>query len=160
MGNANNAAPMDSRKVMTGKDGRIYLEVDGVSQFYAECDAFNVVMNVSNVDIQPIGHIMQFAVNTGVNYAITLSEMVVRDDFIALPIQDAIAKGKMPTFTFQAGAERWDGEEQLVTLRRCTPDGTVGILNLTPGEVIKREMSFRINDIPEWIKRLPYDLSE
>ena len=153
----NNAAVLDTRKLMTGKDGRVFLEFDGVQYFYAEVDTFNVNMNVTNVDVQPVGSILQFAVNTGVSYVVTMSEMVVRDDLIAQPIQEKIAEGKMPTFTFQAGADRWDGQEQRVVLRNCTPDGTIGILNLVPGEVIKREMSFRINDIPEWLKTLTYE---
>lgn len=153
----NNASVLDTRKLMTGKDGRVFLEFGDEQYFYAEVETFNLVMNVINVDVQPVGSIIQFAVNTGVNYALTMSEMVVRDDLIAQPIQKKIAEGKMPTFTFQAGAERWDGQEQRVVLRNCTPDGTVGILNLTPGEVIKREMSFRVNDIPEWLKTLSYE---
>lgn len=153
----NQAAVLDTRKLMTGKDGRVFIELDGVQYFYAEVDTFNVVMNVTNVDVQPVGSILQFAVNTGVSYSVTMSEMVVRDDLVAQPIQQKIAEGKMPTFTFQAGAERWDGQEQRVVLRNCTPDGTVGLLNLTPGEVIKREMSFRVNDIPEWLKTLTYE---
>lgn len=153
----NQAAVLDTRKLMTGKDGRVFIELDGVQYFYAEVDTFNVVMNVMNTDVQPVGSILVFAVNTGVSYAVTMSEMVVRDDLIAQPIQQKIAEGKMPTFTFQAGAERWDGQEQRVVLRNCTPDGTVGILNLTPGEVIKREMSFRVNDLPDWLKTLSYE---
>lgn len=152
----NKASILDTRKLMTGKDGRVFLELDGAQYFYAEVETFNVMMNVTNVDVQPVGSILQYAVNTGVNYTVQLSEMVVRDELIAQPIQQKIAEGKMPTFTFQAGAERWDGQEQRVVLRNCTPDGSIGILNLTPGEVIKREMSFRVNDIPEWLKTLTY----
>lgn len=152
----NNASVLDTRKLMTGKDGRVFLDFDGEQFFYAEMESFNVVMNVTNTDVQPVGSILQYAVNTGVNYSITASEMVVRDDLMAQRIQQKVAEGKMPTFTFQAGAERWDGQEQRVVLRNCTPDGTIGILNLTPGEVIKREMSFRVNDIPEWLKTLTY----
>lgn len=153
----NNAAVLDTRKLMTGKDARVFLDFDDEQFFYAEVETFNLVMNVTNVDVQPVGSILQFAVNTGVNYAITLSEMVVRDDLLAQRIQKKVAEGKMPTFTFQAGAERWDGQEQRVVVRNCTPDGTVGIMNLVPGEVIKREMSFRVNDIPEWLKTLTYE---
>lgn len=153
----NNASVLDTRKLMTGKDGRVFLEFDDEQYFYAEVETFNLTMNVTNVDVQPVGSILQYAVNTGVNYAITVSEMVVRDDLLAQPIQKKIAEGKMPTFTFQAGAERWDGQEQRVVVRRCTPDGTIGLLNLVPGEVIKREMSFRVNDIPEWLKTLTYE---
>ena len=152
----NNASILDTRKLMTGKDGRVFLDFDGEQFFYAEVDTFNLTMNVTNTDVQPVGSILVYAVNTGVSYNITLSEMVVRDDLLAQRIQQKIAEGKMPTFTFQAGAERWDGQEQRVVIRNCTPDGTVGLLNLVPGEVIKREMSFRVNDIPEWLKTLSY----
>lgn len=153
----NNASILDTRKLMTGKDGRVFLELDGEQFFYAEVESFNVVMNVTNTDVQPVGSILQYAVNTGVNYSVTLSEMVVRDDLIAQPIQQKIKEGKMPTFTFQAGAERWDGQEQRVVLRRCTPDGSIDLLNLVPGEVIKRAMSFRVNDIPDWLTTLTYE---
>ena len=153
----NKASVLDTRKLMTGKDGRVFLEFDGEQFFYAEVESFNVTMNVTNVDVQPVGSILQYAVNTGVNYAVTLSEMVVRDDLIAQPIQQKIAEGKMPTFTFQAGAERWDGQEQRLVFRNCTPDGEFTLLNLTPGEIIKRNQTYRINSIPEWLKKLSYE---
>lgn len=153
----NNASILDTRKLMTGKDGRVFIEFDNEQIFFAEVETLNVVMNVTNTDVQPVGSILQYAVNTGVSYAVNLSEMVVRDDLITLPIQEKIKEGKMPTFTFQAGAERWDGQEQRLVLRRCTPDGSMDLLNLTPGEVIKRAMSFRVNDIPEWLKSLKYE---
>lgn len=153
----NNASILDTRKLMTGKDARVFLEIDGVQYFYAECEQFQVNMSVQNTDVQPIGSILQYAVNTGVSYSVTLSEMVVRDDILALPIQEKIAQGKMPTFTFQAGAERWDGQEQRVVLRNCTPDGTIDLLNIQPGDIIKRAMSFRVNDLPDWLKTLKYE---
>ena len=153
----NNASILDTRKLMTGKDARVFMELDGVQYFFAEVESFNLTMSVTNTDVQPIGSILQFAVGTGVNYAVSLTEMVVRDDLTMMPIQKAIREGKIPTFTFQAGAERWDGQEQRVVIRRCTPDGSIELLNLVPGEVIKRAMSFRVNDIPEWLKTLTYE---
>lgn len=152
----NDAAILDTRKLMTGKDGRIFAEIDGVQTFLAEVDQFTVNMNVTNVDAQPVGSILVFAVNSGVAFSLTFSEMVVRDDLIMGPLLDKIREGKMPTYTFQGGAERWDGQEQRLTLRNCTPDGEFNLLNLTPGEIIKRNQSYRINSIPEWLKKLAY----
>ena len=152
----NDAFILDTRKLMSGKDARVFMELDGVQYFFSEVESFNLVMNVTNTDVQPIGSILQFAVGTGVNYYVTLSEMVVRDELTMMPIQNAIRAGKIPTFTFQAGAERWDGQEQRAVIRNCTPDGSIDLLNLVPGEIIKRNMSFRVNDIPEWIKTLTY----
>lgn len=149
---------MDAKKVMTGSDARIYLQnPSGTNEFYAEAESFVVQMNVENVDVQPLGTKLKYAITSAVSFTIQISEMVVRDDFIAGPMQKSIAQGITPSFTFQAGAERWDGELQKVTLKECVPDGTVDLLNVKPGEVIKREMSFRINDFPDWMKMLNYD---
>lgn len=153
----NDASVLDTRKLMTGKDGRLFVEVNGEQIFLAEIDQFSVSQNTTNVDAQPVGSILVYAVNSGVSYSITMSEMVVRDDLIMEPLIESIRAGKMPTFNFQGGAERWDGQEQRMTFRNCTPDGEFTILNLTPGEIIKRNMSFRINSIPEWLSALSYE---
>lgn len=153
----NEASVLDTRKLMTGKDGRLFVEIDGESTFLAEVDQFTVNMSVTNVDAQPVGSILVYAVNTGVSFNITLSEMVVRDDLIMKPLVEAIRAGKMPTYNFQGGAERWDGQEQRMTFRNCTPDGEFNLLNLTPGEIIKRNQSYRINSIPEWLNELSYE---
>lgn len=152
----NEAAVLDTRKLMTGKDGRLFVEIDGTQTFLAEVDSFTVSMNVANTDAQPVGSIVVFAVNTGVSFSITLSEMVVRDDLIMGPLVEAIRNGKMPTYNFQGGAERWDGQEQRMVFRNCTPDGEFSLLNLTPGEIIKRNQTYRINSVPEWLKKLSY----
>lgn len=153
----NDASVLDTRKLMTGKDGRLFVEIDGEQTFLAEVDSFTVSMNVANVDAQPVGSIVVYAVNTGVSFSITLSEMVVRDDLIMEPLIAAIRAGKMPTYNFQGGAERWDGQEQRMVFRNCTPDGEFSLLNLTPGEIIKRNQTYRINSIPEWLKTLAYN---
>lgn len=153
----NEASVLDTRKLMTGKDGRVFVEIDGEQTFLAEVDQYTVNMNVTNVDAQPVGSIVQYAVNTGVAFTISFSEMVVRDDLIMYPLIEAIRAGKMPTFNFQGGSERWDGQEQRMTFRNCTPDGEFNLLNLTPGEIIKRTQNYRINSVPEWIKKLAYE---
>lgn len=153
----NDRAVLDTRQLMTGKDGRVFLEVDGEQVFLAEVDSFALNMNITNIDVQPIGSILIFGVNSGVSFSVSLSEMVVRDDLIMEPILNKISEGKMPTFNFQGGAERWDGQEQRVMVRNCTPDGEFNLLNLVPGEVIKRAQSYRVNSIPQWLKTLAYE---
>ena len=153
----NEASVLDTRKLMTGKDGRLFVEIDGEQTFLAEVDQFTVNMNVTNVDAQPVGSIVVYAVNSGVSFSLTLSEMVVRDDLIMEPLVESIRAGKMPTYNFQGGAERWDGQEQRMTFRNCTPDGEFNLLNLTPGEIVKRSQNYRINSVPEWIKKLAYE---
>ena len=150
----NQQAVLDTRKLMTGKDGRLFINIDGVDQFFAEVDSFQVQMSVTNTDYQPVGSILTFAVNTGVSFTLTFSEAVIRDDLIMAPLIKAIQNGKMPTYDFQGATERWDGGEQRIVFNRCTPDGTIDLMNLTPGEIIKRQHSYRINSIPNFLKEL------
>lgn len=151
---ANEQAVLDTRKLMTGKDGRLFVNINGVDVFFAEVDTFQVQMNVNNVDYQPVGSIVTFAVNSGVSFSLTFTEAVIRDDLIMSTLLDAVASGKMPTWDFQGALERFDGGEQRMTFNNCTPDGTVDLMNLTPGEVVKRAFSFRINSVPRLLKEL------
>ena len=156
MANAN-IQTLDTRKLMTGKDGRLFINVDGVDYFYAEVDTFQVQMNVSNTDYQPVGSILVYAVNTGVSFSLSFSEAVVRDDLVIAPLLKAIKEGKMPTYDFQGALERSDGAEQRYLFNNCVPDGTFDIMNLTPGDIIKRASSFRINSVPDAVKELFYE---
>lgn len=149
---ANN--PLDVRNLMTGKDGRMYVNVDGVDIFLAEVDTFNVQMNVANTDYQPVGSILSYAVPTGVTFTLSFTEAVIRDDVIMAPLLKAIKAGKIPTYDFSGATERSDGGEQRLTFNNCTPDGAFDLMNLQPGDIIKRQQSFRINSIPEYIKSL------
>lgn len=150
----NNQSLLDVRQLMTGKDGRLYVNVDGVDIFLAEVDTYQVQMNVANTDYQPVGSIVSYAVPTGVSFNLTFSEAVIRDDVIMAPLLKAIKNGKVPTFDFSGATERADGGEQRLTFNNCTPDGSFDLMNLQPGDIIKRQQSFRINSIPEYIKQL------
>lgn len=150
----NNQAPLDTRKLMTGKDGRLFINIDGVDIFFAEVDTFQVQMSVANTDYQPVGSINVYAVNTGVSFTLTFSEAVIRDDLMMADLLKAIEEGKMPTWDFQGANERWDGQGERMTFKNCTPDGTIDLMNLTPGEIIKRAWSFRINSTPKLLQAL------
>lgn len=146
---------LDTRQLMTGKDGKCFIEIEGKNYFLAEVDSFSVNMSVNNVDVQPVGSIIVGAVPTGVTFNITFSEMVIRDDLIMGPLIDAIKSGFVPSFIFQMSNQRpTDGSEQRITLRDCTPDGEFNLMNLVPGEVIKRNQSYRVNRVPEWLSKL------
>lgn len=152
----NDASILDTRKLMTGKDGKLFVEIDGEFYFLAEVDQFTVNMSATNADAQPVGSILVYAVNTGVSFNLSMSEMVVRDDLIMEPLIKAISEGKMPTYNFQGSAERWDGQMQKMTFRNCIPDGEFTLMNLTPGEIIKRTQTYRLNSIPEYVNKLAY----
>lgn len=149
---ANNT--LNTTELMTGKDGRLFVECNGRNVFLAEINSYSVNMNVNTAEKQPVGSILVHRIPTGVTFDLTYTEMVVRDDVIMEPMLAAIQEGKIPVYNFQGLATKPDGQEQRITFNNAVPNGTFGLQTLTPGEVIEREQSFALNEIPKFISSL------
>lgn len=145
---------LNTTELMTGKDGRLFVEFNGKNVFLAEINTFAVNMNVNTTEKQPVGSILVHRVPTGVTFDLTYTEMVVRDDLIMEPLLAAIHEGKIPVYNFQGVTEKPDGQEQRIAFNNAVPNGTFGLQALTPGEVVEREHSFALNSIPEFISSL------
>ena len=65
-----------------------------------------------------------------------------------------IRKGYFPSFDFQGKLRRRDGQVERIVYRNCVPDGTIDLQNVSPGEIIKRQWAFRVNDTPEMLKKI------
>ena len=150
-----NEKTLDPRKVMTGHDGKLYITVGGKSQFMANVDTFQAQINFSNTDFQPVGDLQVYAIPISFTCTLTYTEAVISDDLVMAPILDALAKGIVPTFDFRGTLDRpYDGQGQELVYGNCIPDGAFDIQNLTPGEVIKRSTSYRVNSIPKFLQKL------
>lgn len=145
---------LNTQELMTGKDGRLFVEFNGVNVFLAEINTYSVNMNVNTTEKQPVGSVLVHRIPTGVTYDLTFTEMVIRDDLIMEPLLAAINEGQIPTYNFQGVAYKPDGQEQRLAFNNAVPNGTFGLQTLTPGEVIEREQSFALNSIPQYIKSL------
>lgn len=145
---------LNTTELMTGKDGRLFVEFNGKNVFLAEINTFAVNMNVNTTEKQPVGSILVHRIPTGVTFDLTYTEMVIRDDLIMEPLLKAIKEGQLPVYNFQGVAYKPDGQEQRLALNNAVPNGTFGLQSLTPGEVIEREQSFALNSIPEFISSL------
>lgn len=145
---------LNTTELMTGKDGRLFVEFEGKNVFLAEINTFSVNMNVNTTEKQPVGSILVHRIPTGVTFDLTYTEMVVRDDLIIEPLLASIKNGQIPTYNFQGVTEKPDGQEQRIAFNNAVPNGTFGLQSLTPGEVIEREHSFALNSIPEFISSL------
>ncbi len=152
MRNSNNT--LDTRELMTGKDGRLFVQAGKVMVFLAEINTYSVTMNVNTVEKQPVGSILVHRIPTGVTFDLTFTEMVVRDDLIMEPLLKAINEGNLPDYNFQGAAIKPDGTEQRISFNNAIPNGSFGLQSLTPGEVIEREQSFALNKIPQFIDSL------
>lgn len=145
---------LNTTELMTGKDGRLFVEFNGTNVFLAEINTYSVNMNVNTAEKQPVGSILVHRIPTGVTFDLTYTEMVIRDDLIMEPLLDAIQNGQLPVYNFQGVAYKPDGQEQRIAFNNAVPNGTFGLQSLTPGEVIEREQSFALNQIPEFISSL------
>lgn len=145
---------LNTTELMTGKDGRLFVEYNGTNVFLAEINTYSVNMNVNTSEKQPVGSILVHRIPTGVTFDLTFTEMVIRDDLIMEPLLEAIQNGQIPTYNFQGVAYKPDGQEQRLAFNNAVPNGQFGLQTLTPGEVIEREQSFALNDIPQFISSL------
>lgn len=145
---------LNTTELMTGKDGRLFVEFNGTNVFLAEINTYSVNMNVNTAEKQPVGSILVHRIPTGVTFDLTYTEMVIRDDLIMEPLLEAIHNGVIPVYNFQGVAYKPDGQEQRIAFNNAVPNGTFGLQNLTPGEVIEREQSFALNSIPQFISSL------
>lgn len=149
-----NKQTLDTREIMNGTDGCLFIEFDGVNIPLLEIENYSISMNVNTVDRQFVGDPTIKAIPTGVSYTLTVTETVVRDDVIMEPMLAAIASGKFPHYNFQSKSEKPDGQEQRFALNDVVPSGEFGLQNITPGELVSRPMNFRINNPPKFLSAL------
>ena len=145
---------LNTTELMTGKDGRLFVEFNGMNVFLAEINTYSVNMNVNTAEKQPVGSILVHRIPTGVTFDLTYTEMVIRDDLIMEPLLAAIQNGQIPVYNFQGVAYKPDGQEQRIAFNNAVPNGAFGLQSLTPGEVIEREQSFALNALPEFISSI------
>lgn len=152
---AGNNSTLDTTELMTGKDGKLFVEVNGVNTFLAEINEFKVAMNVNTAEYQGVGSILVGTVPTGVTFDLTYTEAVIRDDVIMAPLLNAIQNGYLPVYNFQGVNTKPDGSsEGRIAFNNAVPNGTIDLMNLIPGDVIKRANSFRLNSIPKMISEM------
>ena len=149
----NQQSILDINKVITGKDGQLFLTLsDKTNMFLGEVDTFQAQLSVTKTEYQPVGSTLSYAVTTGYSVTLTMTEVVIRDDVMMKKLFDEISNGNLPQFDFVGKLSRSDGSESRQVFRNCIPDGSIDLMNLTPGEIIKRTWSFRVNSIPKMEK--------
>lgn len=146
---------LDVRTIMTGNDGRLFINVGGVDTLLAEVKEYEVKANFGNVEYKPVGDAQEYAIPDKVKFTLTFTGAVIRDDLIMEPLLKGVKEGKIPYYDFQSTAARsYDGQEQRLLLNNCVPDGDFDLMTLKAGEVITRQHTFAVNSVPEFVKSL------
>lgn len=145
---------IDTRELITGTDGCLFFEHEGVMVPMLELANYSVTMNINAVQRNFVGDPTTKSVPVTVSFALSITESHVRDDLIMVPLLDSIRKGKWPVFHFQSKLEKPDGQEERLSLDHVVPSGEFGIQNVTPGEICDRPMNFAINAVPKYISSI------
>lgn len=146
---------VDVRNVSSGKDGQLFVtNKAGDNVFLAEVDTFSAKISPINVDYQPVGSSLKYSVNTGYTFSLSFTEVVVRDDIMVSELLEELLSGYFPVWEFQGKLQRRDGQSQRAVYRNCVPEGEIDIQSFVPGELVKRNWSFRVNAEPELIGML------
>ena len=150
MGNDNLVNALDVSNVVSGKDGQIFITLsDGTDLFLAEVDTFTAQLNVNNAKYQPIGTLQEQSVPVSTAVSISMSEVVIRDDVMLTKLFEDMKNGYIPIFNLMGKLRRRDGKYQRQVYNRCVPDGQIDLLNIQPGDIIKRTWNFAVNGIPD-----------
>ena len=137
----NNRAPIDTRKVLTGKDGALFND-QGVMLATVE-------VNVTNAKYQPLGDAQEHEVFQAYGVTLTFTETVIADERFIQELFNGMKTGVMPSWNFQGVVKGRNGSEQRMIYRQCVPSGTIDLQNLSVGDIIKRAWSLFVNDPPE-----------
>lgn len=147
----NTRGPVDSRKVLTGKDGALY---NDAGTMLATVENFQTQVNVTNAKYQPLGDMQEHEAPQSYAVTLTFSQVVIEDDEFIQEFMDALKEGTMPVWNFQGLVKGRNGSEQRMNYRSCIPTGTVDLQNLSVGDLIKRAWSFTVNEPPALQKLL------
>lgn len=151
----NQSTNLNVSELASGKDGRLYVQVDKKNYFLAEVNEFKVTMTVNTTTYQGAGSIIEGTVPTGVKYALTFTEALIRDNLLMEPILKAISNGEIPVYNFTGKITKpGGGSSQTITYNNAIPSGDFDLQSVTPGEVIKRAQSWALNSIPKFVKSM------
>lgn len=147
----NNRGPIDTRKVLTGKDGALYSD-DGT--MLATVETFQTQVNITNAKYQPLGDAQEHEVFQSYGVTLTFTETVITDERFITELFEGMKTGVMPEWGFQGVVKGRDESEQRMNYRQCVPSGTVDLQNLSVGDTLKRAWSMFVNEPPELQKLL------
>lgn len=142
----NNRGPIDTRKILTGKDGALFND-EGV--MLATVETFQTQVNVTNAKYQPLGDAQEHEVFQAYGVTLTFTETVIADERFIQELFQGMKTGVMPAWNFQGVVKGRNDSEQRMIYRQCVPNGTIDLQNLSVGETIKRAWNLFVNDPPE-----------
>lgn len=136
---------IDPRKLLRGYDGALYHD----GQMLLAVNEFAASLTVTNTDYQPAKSKLVVGISTGYSCGLTFTEAIVKDATLLVKLFDHVKGGLNVDFDFMGELEGHDGTYSRQVFRACEPDGTIDLMNVTQGDLLRRGWSFRVNEIPD-----------
>lgn len=136
---------IDPRKILRGYDGLLYHD----GNLLAEVNEFSASITITNTDYQPAGSKLVVGVTTGYSVGLTFTETVIKDARLLKRLLDHIKGDEEIDFDFLGELEGHDGTTGRYAFRACEPDGSIDIVNVSPGDIIRRSWGWRVNEPPD-----------
>lgn len=133
-------------QVLPGRHGELY---DDAGNLLAEVDEFQIRLQFNNITWRPAGSYLEQVVPDSVSVTLTFREAVARDAVLLKRLFDGLRAGRPVFAHFQGVIRGWDGTEGRYILRECIPDGNVDLASVRQGELVRRDWSFRVNQVPD-----------
>lgn len=143
----NQKPTVDVRKIMSGKDCGFF---DENGNLMATVESGQSQANITNAKFQPLGSAQEMSRMTSVSITLKITELIIESSKFVRDILNGIKDGAMPAYTFQGVLHNpYNDSEERVVYRQCVPDGTIDIQNMQQGDLLKRELNFIVNQVPE-----------
>lgn len=130
-----------SRLILRGYHGKLYHD----GKFMADVPEFSATLNISNTDYQGAGDKLIAGVFTGYSQTLTFTQTHIVSDLLRTLLEH-LQGGLAVDFEFMGQLERPDGERDTFVFRGCEPEGSVDLANVSPGAILQRGWSWRVNE--------------
>lgn len=140
-----------ANKILAGHKGEFLDDKGNLLAFIPE---FKSNVSVKNTEYQPAGSAQSISVFTGYSVDLQFTETVVQDVTLLKTFLDKIKAGEQLFLNFQGKIKGTGTEEERIVYTDCTPDGTIDLQGIQPGDIIKRQWSWKVNGVPDLQKHL------
>jgi hypothetical protein len=130
-----------TRLVLRGYHGKLYHD----GEFLAQVPEWSAAINVTNADIPQAGEALVAGALTGYSQTLTFTETHIVSHLLRELLEHLQGRQDV-SFEFAGELERPDGSRDYFTFRGCEPEGTIDVASVSPGSVLNRGWSFRVNE--------------
>lgn len=145
----------DARRLFSGKDG-VILSADS-GEILSTVESFQAQVSFTNTSYQPLGSPIQQEFMTGYSVTLTINECVIEDHKFIRDVFDFFNNGRhAPHWNFSSVLFGYNGSEERMVFYDCIPSGSLDLINLTVGDILKRTWTMRVQQPPVLQKLLSF----